>query len=149
MSTQANRRKRILVADDDPMIRHLAANLIEKENCKPVVLEDGGAAYRLLQTDADFCGAILDVKMPQIGGLDLLRFMRSEKRLMRIQVIIMTSERDLLTMANSFAAGAALFLQKPFTSEQFLSSFRLLMTSYLAATQSTIQNANEPAQQRN
>jgi two-component system OmpR family response regulator len=137
MNTLTNRKRRVLVADDDPMIRQLVSNLIEKEGCKSVLLADGGSAYRLLQSDADFCGAVFDVRMPQIEGLDLLRFMQTEKRLMRIPVLMITSELDLKTMASSFAAGAALFLAKPFTSEQFQSTFRLLLNSHLAAMHST------------
>lgn len=118
---------RILIADDDPIIRRLLTRFVEKEGYQPVVVNDGGAAYRLLQTDANFCGAIFDMMMPHLEGLDVIRFMSTEKRLMRIPVMMVTSEQDLKLMANSFAAGVTLFLPKPFSSEQFQTTFRLLV----------------------
>jgi CheY-like chemotaxis protein len=119
--------RRILIADDDPIIRHMVTRFVEMEGCQPVVVHDGGAAFRLLQADANFCGAILDMMMPQLEGIDLMRFMRTEKRLMRIPVMMITSESDLKLMANSFAAGVTIFLPKPFSTEQFQSTFRLLL----------------------
>lgn len=119
--------RRILIADDDPVIRHMVTRFVEMEGCEAIVAHDGGAAYRMLQNDANFCGAIFDMVMPHIEGIDLMRFMRTEKRLMRIPVMMITSEKDLKLMANSFAAGVTIFLPKPFTTEQFQSTFRLLL----------------------
>lgn len=127
MQMTGGKTKRVLVADDDPIIRHMVTRFVEKEGYEPVVVNDGGAAYRLLQTDADFCGAVFDMMMPHLEGLDVIRFMSTEKRLQRIPVMMITSEQDLKLLANSFAAGVTLFLPKPFTSEQFQSTFRLLM----------------------
>ena len=119
--------RRILIADDDPIIRHMVTRFVELEGCQPIVVHDGAAAYRLLQTDAAFCAAIFDMVMPHLEGIELMRFMRTEKRLMRIPVMMITSETDLKLMANSFAAGVTIFLPKPFTTEQFQNSFRLLL----------------------
>jgi len=119
--------RRILIADDDPIIRHLVTRLTANEGLQPVVVNDGGAAFRLLQADANFCGAIFDMMMPQLAGLDVIRFMSTEKRLLRIPVMMITSEQDLRLMANSFAAGVTLFLPKPFTPEQFQTTLRLLV----------------------
>lgn len=122
-----SKARRILIADDDPIIRHMVTRFVEREGCQPIVVQDGGAAFRLLQTDADFSGAIFDMVMPHLEGIELMRFMRTEKRLMRIPVMMITSETDLKLMANSFAAGVTIFLPKPFTTEQFQSTFRLLL----------------------
>lgn len=121
--------RRVLVADDDPVIRRMVTRFVEREGYEPVVVNDGGAAYRLLQIDSDFCGAVFDMMMPHLEGLDVIRFMSTEKRLMRIPVMMITSEQDLKLLANSFAAGVTAFLPKPFTTEQFQTTFRLLMRS--------------------
>lgn len=142
MSTTPPTTQRILIADDDPIIRRVVTRLTESEGFQPVVVSDGGAAYRLLQTDANFCGAIFDMMMPQLAGLDVIRFMNTEKRLLRIPVMMITSEQDLRLMANSFAAGVTLFLPKPFTPEQFQTTFRLL----IKGNQNRLKNL--PPQQR-
>ena len=120
---------RVLVADDDPVIRHLVSAIVQKEGCKVVVVNDGREAYRLLQADANFKAAIFDMMMPHLEGLDIIRYMRTEKRLKRIPVMMITSERDLKLMADSFAAGATLFLPKPFTPEQLQTTLRVLLSS--------------------
>ena len=123
--------RRILIADDDPLIRRMVTRFVELEGYQPVVVNDGGAAYRMLKTDSNFRGAIFDMMMPHLEGIEVMRFMRSEKRLMRIPVMMITSETDLKLMANSFAAGVTIFLPKPFTTGQFQNTFRLLLNNHL------------------
>lgn len=65
--------------------------------------------------------------MPNLDGLEVIRYMRTEKRLMRIPVLMITSDRDLKFTAASFAAGATLFLLKPFTPAQFQTTFKILV----------------------
>jgi CheY-like chemotaxis protein len=129
LPTLAQTSARVLVADDDPVIRHLVSAIVRKEGYEVVVVNDGREAYRLLQTDANFQGAIFDMMMPHLEGLDIIRYMRTEKRLLRIPVMMITSERDLKLMADSFAAGATLFLPKPFTPEQLQTTLRMLLSS--------------------
>ena len=119
--------QRILLADDDPVIRHLVKSILRKEGHEVVVAHDGREAIRTLQTDANFSAAIFDMMMPHIEGIDIIRHMRTEKRLMRIPVMMITSEQDLTLMTNSFAAGATVFLPKPFTTRQLQTMLRMLL----------------------
>ena len=121
--------RRILVADDDPVIRHLVAAIVKKEGYDVVLASDGRDAYRILQKDADFKAAIFDMMMPHLEGLDLIRYMSTEKRLMRIPVMMITSEPDLKLMASSFAAGATVYLSKPFTTEQLQTTLQMLLSN--------------------
>lgn len=116
--TKAVTPKRVLVADDDPVIRRLVTSVVKKGGFEPVVVEDGREAIRILQKDADFGAAIFDMMMPHIEGIDLIRHMQTEKRLKRIPVMMITSEQDYKLMRDSFGAGAAVFLPKPFTIVQ-------------------------------
>ena len=119
--------RRVLIADDDPVMRHLVTKIVKQLEYEAVVVNDGREAYRILQTDAQFRAAIFDMTMPFLEGLDLIRYMRSEKRLMRIPVMMITAEQDIELMASSFSAGAAAFLPKPFTPEQLQSAIRMLL----------------------
>jgi len=121
--------RRILVADDDPVIRHLVAAIVKKEGYDVVTAIDGREAYRIMQLDADFQAAIFDMMMPHLEGLDLIRYMSTEKRLMRIPVMMITSEPDLKLMSNSFAAGATVYLSKPFTTEQLQTTLQMLLSN--------------------
>ncbi|MGI8837422.1 MAG: response regulator [Pyrinomonadaceae bacterium] len=123
-----NLQRRILVADDDPAILRLVTAILEKENFGVVSARDGREAYKILQSDQDFTAAILDVVMPHISGPELVRFMKTEKRLMRIPVMMMTAEQDPKLSSDSFAAGAVVFLPKPFTTAQLHIMLQMLIS---------------------
>ncbi len=128
MSQNTQSQLRILVADDDPVIRYLVAAVVRKEGYTAVVVNDGREAIRILQQDADFGAAIFDMMMPHLEGIDIIRHMRTEKRLMRIPVMMITSEQDIKLMTNSFAAGATVFLPKPFTAAKLQTMLRMLLS---------------------
>ena len=86
--------RRILVADDDPAILRLVQTILEKDNYSVVTARDGREAYKIIQRDTDFIAAVLDVVMPHISGPELVRYMKTEKRSMRIPVMMMTAEQD-------------------------------------------------------
>jgi CheY-like chemotaxis protein len=128
MSAQFPKSGRILVADDDPAILRLVTTLVEKEGFAVVAARDGGEALRILKADANFVAAVLDVVMPQVEGTEVVRYMKSEKRLMRIPVMMMTAEQNPKLTSDSFAAGAVVFLPKPFTSSQLQVMLRMLIS---------------------
>jgi CheY-like chemotaxis protein len=125
--------RRILVADDDPAILRLVKAIVEKEGYEVVPAKDGREAYQILQKDSDFLAGIFDVMMPHIQGPELVRYMRTEKRLMRIPVMMMTAEQNPKLSSDSFAAGAVVFLPKPFTTAQLQIMLRMLISK--ASTQ--------------
>lgn len=119
--------RRILVADDDPAILRLVTAIVEKEGYTVVPARDGREAYKILQTDANFLAGIFDVVMPHIQGPELVRYMKTEKRLMRIPVMMMTAEQNPKLSSDSFSAGAVVFLPKPFTTAQLQIMLRMLI----------------------
>jgi CheY-like chemotaxis protein len=125
--TLTNDNRRMLVADDDPAILRLIATILEKENFNVVTARDGREAYKILQADPNFTAAILDVVMPHISGPELVRFMKSEDRLKRIPVMMMTAEQDPKLSSDSFSAGAVVFLPKPFTTAQLQIMLQMLI----------------------
>ena len=126
-STEEPPRGRILIADDDPAILRLISTILEKENFGVVHARDGREAYKILQSDANFTAAILDVVMPHISGTELVKFMKSENKLMRIPVMMMTAEQDPKLSSDSFSAGAVVFLPKPFTTAQLQIMLQMLI----------------------
>jgi two-component system, OmpR family, response regulator len=108
----------ILVADDDPAILRLVKAIVEKEGFTVISARDGKEAYKFLQSEDKFSAVIFDVVMPYIQGTELVRYMKSEKRLMNIPVIMMTAEQNPRLSSESYAAGAVAFLPKPFTASQ-------------------------------
>lgn len=118
---------RVLIVEDDPIIMQLVKDIVVEEGYSVVCAQDGGEGYRILIKDHDFVGGIFDVKMPRIEGTDLLRHMQTEKRLSKIPVMIMTGEQSVAVHTESFYAGAAVFLPKPFTRLTMQGMFRALV----------------------
>lgn len=110
--------QQVLVADDDPAILRLVKAVVETEGFTVITARDGKEAYKILQSGEPFAAAIFDVVMPYIQGTELVRYMQSEKRLMKIPVIMMTAEQNPRLSSDSFSAGAVAFLPKPFTNSQ-------------------------------
>ncbi len=122
---QRNGQAQVLVADDDPAILRLVKTIVEKEGYAVIAARDGKEAYKLLQSGEVFAAAIFDVVMPYIQGTELVKYMQSEKRLMKIPVIMMTAEQNSRLSSESFSAGAVAFLPKPFTSSQLQTMLRM------------------------
>jgi CheY-like chemotaxis protein len=135
-SVSENANRRMLVADDDPAILRLIATILEKENFTVVTARDGREAYKTLQADSNFTAAILDVVMPHISGPELVRYMKSEERLRKIPVMMMTAEQDPKLSSDSFAAGAIVFLPKPFTTAQLQIMLQMLIGKKTSDTES-------------
>ncbi len=128
MSEQQNEEKQqVLVADDDPAILRLVKTVVEREGYEVIAARDGKEAYKFLSSGEPFTAAIFDVVMPYIQGTELVRFMQSEKRLMKIPVIMMTAEQNPRLSSDSFSAGAIAFLPKPFTTSQLQTMLRMFV----------------------
>jgi CheY-like chemotaxis protein len=125
--TEASGSAQVLVADDDPAILRLVKAIVEKEGYAVVTARDGKEAYKVLQSGEPFVAAIFDVVMPYIQGTELVRYMQSEKRLMKIPVIMMTAEQNSRLSSDSFSAGAVAFITKPFYNAQLQTMLRMFV----------------------
>ena len=128
MSEETNiEQSQVLIADDDPAILRLVKAIVEREGFTAITARDGRDAYKLLNSGEPFVAAIFDVVMPYIQGTELVRHMQSEKRLMKIPVIMMTAEQNPRLSSDSFSAGAVAFLPKPFTTSQLQTMIRMFV----------------------
>ena len=128
MSEETNiEQSQVLIADDDPAILRLVKAIVEREGFIAITARDGRDAYKLLNSGEPFVAAIFDVVMPYIQGTELVRHMQSEKRLMKIPVIMMTAEQNPRLSSDSFSAGAVAFLPKPFTTSQLQTMIRMFV----------------------
>jgi len=118
---------RVLVVDDDPLTSALLTSIENESGYRVVQVSHGREAYRMLKTDANFRVAIFDLTMPHLKSADLVRYMKTEKRLMRIPVVVTTGTQGLKNIAESFTAGALAFLPKPFTAAQLDRILRLVI----------------------
>ncbi len=123
-SVQTSRR--VILADDDAMTLRMLTVIIEEQGYKVVSAPDGREAFRILQQDADFGAAIFDMMMPHLLGMDLIHYMKTDNRLRHIPIGMITSEQDPKIWNESVAAGAKVFLPKPFNPPQIQMMLRML-----------------------
>ena len=103
---------RVLVADDDPILRefamvHLATPAVEVE-----VAEDGVAALeRLGQGGIDI--ALIDLDMPRMDGFELIERIRWDEQLKHLPIVVVTGREDMVAVDRAFALGATSFVVKP------------------------------------
>ena len=104
----------ILIVDDELSMRQFLTHLFEREGYEVRAAENGRQAMTLLrEIPADLI--ITDVKMPDMGGIDLLRAAR--EFLPGIEVIMMTAFANVDTAREAFLLGAFDFIQKPFDND--------------------------------
>ena len=104
----------ILVVDDDDLARALIAAYLESEHYAVEEAEDGLAAKALLEDRAHvFDAVLLDLNMPRMDGLALLKWMKGRVALQDVPVIIQTAATTSAEIALGIRAGAYYYLPKP------------------------------------
>ncbi len=115
----------ILVADDEATIRTNLQLLLESEGYQVRLARDGGEAARLLQ-EPDVALALLDLKMPVQGGMDVLR--GHADRLEETPVIVITAYGGSKEAIEAMKLGAFDYISKPFDFDEVLFSIRRALT---------------------
>src|SRR5712664_2324136 len=104
----------ILVVDDELSMRQFLTHLFQREGHTVRVAENGRQAMTLLR-DQPADVVISDVKMPDMGGIDLLRAARELRP--DLEFIMMTAFANVNTAREAFLLGAFDFIQKPFDND--------------------------------
>ncbi len=117
--------EKILVVDDEDMIRDLCYHILTAEGFEVTVASNGAAALEeLARKDMDLI--ITDIKMPGMDGLEL--FERVKQLNLDIVTIFITGHGTLDTAIESLMRGVDGFVLKPFTQEELLSAVERAVT---------------------
>jgi DNA-binding response OmpR family regulator len=110
---------RILVADDDGDIRDLVVFKLTQAGYDVEAVQDGAAAFQSIEASPPRL-AILDVMMPGLSGIDVLRKVRADERLKDLEVILLTAKSRDIDVDAGFATGASDYVIKPFSPRELL-----------------------------
>ncbi len=132
---------RVLIVEDEPQLASLYAVYLGREGITPQSVDSGAAALAAL-ADRAFDAVLLDINLPDISGLEVLRSLSG--RTNRPTVIVVTALGSVNMAVEAMRAGAYDFLVKPFTAERFLVTLRnALERQRLAALVETFREERE------
>jgi CheY-like chemotaxis protein len=128
--------KRILLVEDSPQDAELTLTALEANHLanEVVCVRDGEEAldylfrrglYRMRAT-GNPAVVVLDLKLPKVDGLEVLRQIREDQNLRTIPVVMLTSSREEQDLARSYSLGVNAFVVKPVGFEEFVAALKEL-----------------------
>jgi two-component system, response regulator len=134
--------KVILLVEDNPDDELLTLRALKKTGVENevVVAHDGVEALDYLFASGTHSGRdpavmpqliLLDLKLPKVDGLEVLRRLRSHERTRLLPVVILSSSREHRDMLDGYSLGANSYVRKPVSFEQFIMAVELLRRYWL------------------
>jgi two-component system response regulator len=126
MNTSSDKKTILLVEDNPEDVRLTRRSFRENHIVNElVVVGDGAEAMSYLQKQASDPDGVLpsvtllDLNLPKLDGLEVLQRIRSDPRLKRLPIVILTSSKEEVDLVRSYELGANSYIQKPVEFEQF------------------------------
>ncbi len=134
---------RILVVEDEEVIRDMIVLALEDEGYEVTAVSDGRTALNLLQqedknpkvTETDFDMLILDLMLPQVNGLDICRLLRYQGNI--IPILILSAKASETDRVLGLEVGADDYLTKPFSMRELVARCRALIRRQNLTTSSS------------
>ncbi len=123
----------ILLAEDDPRDVELTLTALAEHNLANavVVVRDGEEALDYLYHRGQFAAVdtlpvvvLLDIKMPKVDGIEVLRQIKSDERLRRVPVVALTSSREPRDLEQCYSLGVNAFVVKPVHFAEFVEAVK-------------------------
>ena len=118
MAESTTRLCHILVADDEPHIGRIIKMKLEQGPFRVSLAYDGQEALDMVNDGEPFDLVLLDLMMPKLSGLDVLRRIREQERFKSLPCIILTAGGDAKHERDALELGATQFLTKPFSPKK-------------------------------
>jgi two-component system, response regulator len=139
--------KIILLVEDNPDDVTLTERALKKSHIlnKLMVAKDGAEALDYIFGTGNFTGrdmnsmpevVLLDLKLPKIDGLEVLKRIRSDKRTKLLPVVILTSSKEENDLINGYTLGANSYIRKPVNFNQFVEAIHQLGLYWLVLNES-------------
>ena len=130
---------RLLLAEDEKALSKVLVTILERNNYSVDPVYDGQSALEFIET-GNYDGAILDIMMPVLDGIEVLKKIRSQGNL--IPVLLLTAKSEIDDKVLGLDSGANDYLTKPFNSRELLASIRAMTRVQAAQTNSKLSMGN-------
>jgi len=117
---------RALIVDDSRVLRMYLGKMLRLMGWKTEEAENGRCALERLREDRGFQLALMDVNMPEMGGVECVHRLRSELPELDMKLMMVTTEADFQLIEEMLASGVDEYLVKPFTHENLQAKLRLM-----------------------
>jgi DNA-binding response OmpR family regulator len=131
-----NKLGRILLVEDDPKDVELTLTALEEYNLanEVIVARDGEEALEYLYSRGEFktrpngnpAVMLLDLKLPKVDGLEVLKQIKSEEKLRMMPVVVLTSSKEEKDMVASYRLGVNAYVVKPVDFHEFVNAIKEL-----------------------
>jgi DNA-binding response OmpR family regulator len=131
-----NKLGRILLVEDDPKDVELTLTALEEYNLanEVIVARDGEEALEYLYSRGKFktrsndnpAVMLLDLKLPKVDGLEVLKQIKSEEKLRMMPVVVLTSSKEEKDMVASYKLGVSAYVVKPVDFHEFVNAIKEL-----------------------
>lgn len=131
------RNLRILLADDDPDEAIMFRDCLKVLNLDPELrfVHCGNDLFKSLETEGNADLIIVDVQMPDMGGLECLKTIKSHPVYRKIPVVMMAVSRNPVDIEDAYRLGAHHYVVKPYSQSNYVSTlYRLFLVDWRAET---------------
>lgn len=123
----------ILLVEDNASDAELTSRALKKRNVTDRLyhVKDGAEAISFIFAEGDFAGEsdvnlpkliLLDLKMPKVTGLEVLKKVREDDRTKMIPIVILTSSKEARDIAEAYKLGANSYIEKPLEFDKYMSA---------------------------
>ena len=130
---------RLLLAEDEKSLARAVSAILEKNNFSVDVVHDGADALDWLRA-GNYDGAVLDIMMPKMDGITVLKTIRAEGNM--LPVLLLTAKSEIDDKVEGLDSGANDYLTKPFAAKELLARIRAMTRTATAQPSSTLQFGN-------
>ncbi len=115
-----------MVIDDSRAIRLILRRTLEKLGYEVLEARHGKEAVAELEQDPEVSLMLVDWNMPEMNGLELVKYLRAQPGFSRVTLMMVTTETEIEQIVTALEAGANEYVMKPFTEDIIADKLRLL-----------------------
>ena len=132
----------ILIVDDDPATRDLLTTYLRREGFETREAPSGEEALSLIEHEAVSL-VILDMRLPGISGLDVIRALREQPKTAALPIMVLTGKGDDYPLATSLGVGADAYLTKPIRLDELVARVRARLRIQRVAAEQALRESEE------
>lgn len=130
---------RLLLAEDERSLSRALVMILSKNGFEVDAVYDGKAALEAIES-GNYDGAVLDIMMPKMNGLEVLKKVREKENL--IPILMLTAKAEIDDKVEGLDLGANDYLTKPFAAKELLARIRAMIRTQTTQTDSILQVGN-------